>query len=55
MSTRGDLHDLRHHGDAEMRDGAAGLIDLAVNVRTGTPPEWLRARIADSLAGLAAY
>ncbi|MEV7683380.1 Rv2231c family pyridoxal phosphate-dependent protein CobC [Streptomyces sp. NPDC088341] len=55
MSTRGDLHDLRHHGDAEMRDGAEGLIDLAVNVRTGTPPEWLRARIADSLTGLAAY
>ncbi|WP_046501887.1 Rv2231c family pyridoxal phosphate-dependent protein CobC [Streptomyces odonnellii] len=55
MSTRGDLHDLRHHGDVEMRDGAEGLIDLAVNVRTGTPPEWLRARIADSLRGLAAY
>lgn len=55
MSTRGDLHDLRHHGDVELRDGAEGLIDLAVNVRTGTPPEWLRARIADSLAGLAAY
>ncbi|MFE9889760.1 Rv2231c family pyridoxal phosphate-dependent protein CobC [Streptomyces scopuliridis] len=55
MSTRADNHDLRHHGDAEVRDGAAGLVDLAVNVRTGTPPEWLRARIADSLAGLAAY
>lgn len=38
-----------------MRDGATGLVDLAVNVRTGTPPAWLRARIADSLAGLAAY
>ncbi|MEU0282919.1 MULTISPECIES: Rv2231c family pyridoxal phosphate-dependent protein CobC [unclassified Streptomyces] len=55
VSTRADSHDLRHHGDAEVRDGAAGLIDLAVNVRTGTPPEWLRARIADSLTGLAAY
>ncbi|MFJ2113704.1 Rv2231c family pyridoxal phosphate-dependent protein CobC [Streptomyces sp. NPDC087850] len=55
MSTRADRHDLRHHGDAEVRDGTAGLIDLAVNVRTGTPPAWLRARIADSLAGLAAY
>ncbi|RDG36055.1 Rv2231c family pyridoxal phosphate-dependent protein CobC [Streptomyces corynorhini] len=55
MSTRADRHDLRHHGDAEVRDGAAGLIDLAVNVRTGTPPDWLRERIAASLTGLAAY
>ncbi|MFJ8001882.1 Rv2231c family pyridoxal phosphate-dependent protein CobC [Streptomyces sp. NPDC096310] len=55
MSTRADRYDLRHHGDAEVRDGAAGLVDLAVNVRTGTPPDWLRARIADSLTGLAAY
>ncbi|HET6352802.1 Rv2231c family pyridoxal phosphate-dependent protein CobC [Streptomyces sp.] len=53
MHTHTDRHDLRHHGDAEVRD--AGLIDLAVNVRTGTPPDWLRARIADSLTGLAAY
>ncbi|MFF3321635.1 Rv2231c family pyridoxal phosphate-dependent protein CobC [Streptomyces sp. NPDC002889] len=50
-----DGHDLRHHGDAEVRDGALGLIDLAVNVRTGTPPAWLRDRIAGSLAVLAAY
>ncbi|MCT4354993.1 Rv2231c family pyridoxal phosphate-dependent protein CobC [Streptomyces sp. Je 1-79] len=48
-----DVHDLRHHGDAEVRDEK--LIDLAVNVRTNTPPEWLRARIADSLTGLALY
>ncbi|MFC8551798.1 Rv2231c family pyridoxal phosphate-dependent protein CobC [Streptomyces sp. NPDC057273] len=48
-----DAHDLRHHGDAEVRDEK--LIDLAVNVRTNTPPEWLRARIADSLTGLAHY
>ncbi|WP_258053067.1 Rv2231c family pyridoxal phosphate-dependent protein CobC [Streptomyces sp. Ru73] len=47
--------DLRHHGDAEVRGAAAGLTDLAVNVRTGTPPEWLKARIAASLDGLAAY
>ena len=47
-----DAHDLRHHGDAEVGDG---LIDLAVNVRTGTPPSWLAERIAASLAGLAAY
>ncbi|MDH6134395.1 histidinol-phosphate aminotransferase [Kitasatospora sp. MAA4] len=45
--------DLRHHGDAEVR--AAGLVDLAVNVRTGTPPEWLRTRLAATLADLAAY
>ncbi|WP_234443451.1 Rv2231c family pyridoxal phosphate-dependent protein CobC [Streptomyces sp. NRRL B-24484] len=45
--------DLRHHGDAEVR--AAGLVDLAVNVRTGTPPGWLRDRLAATLADLAAY
>ncbi|WP_030619077.1 Rv2231c family pyridoxal phosphate-dependent protein CobC [Streptomyces sclerotialus] len=49
------LPDLRHHGDAEVRGAAAGLTDLAVNVRTGTPPAWLKARIAASLDGLAAY
>ncbi|MER8187121.1 Rv2231c family pyridoxal phosphate-dependent protein CobC [Kitasatospora sp. NPDC094015] len=45
--------DLRHHGDAEV--GGPGLVDLAVNVRTGTPPRWLRERLADALTGLAAY
>ncbi|MGW2398346.1 Rv2231c family pyridoxal phosphate-dependent protein CobC [Kitasatospora sp. NPDC001664] len=45
--------DLRHHGDAEVR--AAGLVDLAVNVRTGTPPQWLRERLAATLGDLAAY
>lgn len=53
MRTHTDAHDLRHHGDAEVRD--ADLTDLAVNVRTGTPPAWLRERIAGSLTGLAAY
>ncbi|GGW73371.1 aminotransferase [Streptomyces lucensis JCM 4490] len=48
-------HDLRHHGDAEVRDDGAALVDLAVNVRTGTPPPWLREEIAGSLASLAAY
>ncbi|MEU8518369.1 Rv2231c family pyridoxal phosphate-dependent protein CobC [Streptomyces sp. NPDC048577] len=48
-----DVHDLRHHGDAEVRDEK--LVDLAVNVRTHTPPDWLRERIADSLTSLAAY
>ncbi|MEU3373053.1 Rv2231c family pyridoxal phosphate-dependent protein CobC [Streptomyces sp. NPDC006660] len=47
--------DLRHHGDAEVRDDGGTLTDLAVNVRTGTPPAWLRERIAQSLTGLAAY
>ncbi len=47
--------DLRHHGDAEVRGADAALTDLAVNVRTGTPPAWLKARIAASLDGLAAY
>ncbi|MER7948548.1 Rv2231c family pyridoxal phosphate-dependent protein CobC [Streptomyces sp. NPDC096079] len=51
--THSDAHDLRHHGDAEVRDEK--LIDLAVNVRTNTPPDWLRERLADSLTGLAAY
>ena len=44
--------DLRHHGDAEV---GPGLVDLAVNVRPGTPPEWLAALLRESVAGLAAY
>ncbi|WP_329010170.1 Rv2231c family pyridoxal phosphate-dependent protein CobC [Streptomyces sp. NBC_01601] len=47
--------DLRHHGDAEVRDAGADLVDLAVNVRADTPPRWLREEIAASLTGLAAY
>ena len=35
--------DLRHHGDL---DAHAGLVDLAVNVRPHTPPEWLTERLA---------
>ncbi|WP_326776387.1 Rv2231c family pyridoxal phosphate-dependent protein CobC [Streptomyces sp. NBC_01445] len=50
-----DGHDLRHHGDAEVRGTVADLTDLAVNVRADTPPVWLREHIADSLGGLAAY
>lgn len=45
-------HDLRHHGDAELADG---LVDLAVNVRAGAPPAWLRDTLAAALADLAAY
>ncbi|MER7897950.1 Rv2231c family pyridoxal phosphate-dependent protein CobC [Streptomyces sp. NPDC096046] len=48
-------HDLRHHGDAEVRDDGGSLVDLAVNVRADTPPKWLREHIAASLGGLAAY
>ena len=44
--------DLGHHGDAEV---GPGLVDLAVNVRAGTPPTWLAARLAESMGGLAAY
>ncbi|MGV9346911.1 Rv2231c family pyridoxal phosphate-dependent protein CobC [Streptomyces spiralis] len=51
----GTAHDLRHHGDAEVRDEGAALVDLAVNVRADTPPGWLRDRIAGSLTGLASY
>jgi histidinol-phosphate aminotransferase len=50
-----EAHDLRHHGDAEVRDDGSALVDLAVNVRADTPPVWLRERIAASLGSLAAY
>ncbi|MFD7094801.1 Rv2231c family pyridoxal phosphate-dependent protein CobC, partial [Streptomyces xanthophaeus] len=48
-------HDLRHHGDAEVAGAGAALVDLAVNVRSDTPPAWLKQRIAASLDDLAAY
>jgi histidinol-phosphate aminotransferase len=44
--------DLAHHGDAEV---GPGLVDLAVNVRAGSPPVWLASRLADTIAQLAAY
>jgi histidinol-phosphate aminotransferase len=44
--------DLSHHGDAEL---GQGLVDLAVNVRAGTPPPWLRERVAAALDRLACY
>lgn len=44
--------ELDHHGDLEVGDG---LVDLAVNVRTGTPPAWLVDEITGSLSDLAAY
>ncbi|GAA1574867.1 MULTISPECIES: Rv2231c family pyridoxal phosphate-dependent protein CobC [Kribbella] len=47
-----DGFDLEHHGDLEVGEG---LVDLAVNVRAGTPPPWLLSAITASLADLAAY
>jgi histidinol-phosphate aminotransferase len=44
--------DLAHHGDAEV---AAGLVDLAVNVRRAPLPPWLAEPITASMADLAAY
>ncbi|MGH3737400.1 MAG: Rv2231c family pyridoxal phosphate-dependent protein CobC [Micromonosporaceae bacterium] len=44
--------DLGHHGDAEL---AAGLVDLAVNVRWAAMPAWLAEPIAASLGDLARY
>jgi histidinol-phosphate aminotransferase len=44
--------DLDHHGDADL---APGLVDLAVNVRAGTPPPWLRAVLHEALDDAAAY
>ncbi|MEU4604945.1 Rv2231c family pyridoxal phosphate-dependent protein CobC [Kribbella sp. NPDC023972] len=47
-----DGFDLEHHGDLEV---GGGLVDLAVNVRVGTPPGWLVEAITGSLSDLAAY
>jgi len=46
------LTDLRHHGEADL---APGLADLAVAVRGGTPPPWLRAVLHGALDDAAAY
>ncbi|SNS65887.1 histidinol-phosphate aminotransferase [Geodermatophilus pulveris] len=48
----GVVSDLHHHGDAEL---APGLVDLAVNVRAGTPPPWLRAVLHAALDDAAGY
>ncbi|WP_433164272.1 Rv2231c family pyridoxal phosphate-dependent protein CobC [Kribbella sp. CA-247076] len=47
-----DGFELDHHGDLEV---GGGLVDLAVNVRAGTPPAWLIEEITSSLTDLAAY
>jgi len=44
------MPDLSHHGDADL---VPGLVDLAVNVRSGGTPPWLAARIR--AADIAAY
>jgi histidinol-phosphate aminotransferase len=46
------MTDLRHHGDADL---APGLVDLAVNVRAGTPPPWLRTVLHEALDASAGY
>jgi histidinol-phosphate aminotransferase len=52
MRTDVDEHALRHHGD---RDTGSGLVDLAVNVRSSAPPDWLRRRLVDQIARLGDY
>ena len=46
------MTDLHHHGDAE---ATPGLVDLAVNVRAGAPPAWLRAVLHAAVEDSAAY
>jgi histidinol-phosphate aminotransferase len=43
---------LSFHGDEEL---APGLVDLAVNVRAGTPPPWLREVLHRAVDDVAAY
>src|SRR5262245_46825067 len=52
MPTDTEVGALRYHGD---QDVDAGLVDLAVNVRTGSPPEWLRRRLIDEIDDLGSY
>ncbi|MGV9679829.1 Rv2231c family pyridoxal phosphate-dependent protein CobC [Nocardia sp. NPDC003482] len=43
---------LRHHGDVDV---VPGMLDFAVNVQGGGPPEWLRRRLAGRLGELGSY
>jgi len=52
VTDRVDGFDLEHHGDLEV---GGGLVDLAVNVRAGTPPAWLLEEITAGLTDLASY
>ena len=53
MPAAGDpVFDLGHHGDVEVEPG---MVDLAVNVRSGPMPDWLAEPIAASLGDLARY
>ena len=44
-----DLRSLRHHGDSDL---VPGCVDLAVNVRAGTPPAWLREQLRQAVDDL---
>jgi histidinol-phosphate aminotransferase len=44
--------DLHHHGDDEL---APGLVDLAVNVRAGAPPAWLREVLREAVDASGRY
>ena len=46
------MTDLHHHGDVE---ATPGLVDLAVNVRAGAPPAWLRSVLHAAVEGSAGY
>src|SRR5215218_3797697 len=46
------MDSLHHHGDDDL---APGLVDLAVNVRAGTPPDWLRAVLHRAIEESTAY
>ncbi|WP_054813413.1 Rv2231c family pyridoxal phosphate-dependent protein CobC [Nocardia arizonensis] len=46
------LAKLRHHGDVDAR---TGMLDFAVNVQGGGPPDWLRARLTAVLDDLGRY
>lgn len=47
-----DHASLRHHGDVDARPG---MLDFAVNVQGGAPPDWLRERLRARLDDLGRY
>ncbi|MDQ4086028.1 MAG: Rv2231c family pyridoxal phosphate-dependent protein CobC, partial [Actinomycetota bacterium] len=52
MRTDAGVAALRYHGDQDRQDGQ---VDLAVNVRGDSPPEWLRSRLIDEIGRLGRY